>query len=159
MVKAALRDEHGKLRPLFLACGPTIFDRYGRILAYVGPFISKAERKGAPPPDTFNLRMIARGMAALCLHDNNLPKAIDLGLMVGAMQDARKKKLGFWKEAALILHGYEFRALCRLAAGDDGFHYPTADLRTMAYAKPVVLPAIEYYRIPEEYRVFKDGGE
>ncbi len=141
-------------RNLFLACGPEVFDRYGRILAYVGPCVPKAERGDAPPPDTFNLNMLQGGWAAPCIHKENVPKPKDMALAIAAVQNARKKKLGFWAEAGLVLHGYEFRSLCRLAAGEAGFTYSITDARTLKAAKPTVLSPVEYIQVPEEYRVF-----
>ena len=44
----------------------------------------------------------------------------DQRLVVSAVQSARTKRLGFWAEADLILHGYEFRSLVRLASGEKG---------------------------------------
>ena len=155
MVKEALRQKGAKgPRQLFMLCGPEVFDCYGRILAYVGPYVPRAERAGAPPPDTFNLRMLASGMAAPCLHAGNIPKPADLAKAAAAVQAARKGKLGFWQEADRILHGYEFRALVRLGTGLGGFRYKVADLREHSTAVTSSLPATEYYEIPEEYRLF-----
>jgi endonuclease YncB( thermonuclease family) len=148
-VKGTLRK-----RALFLACGHEVFDRYGRILAYVGPLVPKSERGDSPPPDTFNLRMLQGGWAAPCIHKGNLLKPADMDLVIAAVQNARKEKLGFWADTGLILHGYEFRSLCRLANGEAGFTYPITDARTLKAAKPTTLKAVEYIQIPEEYRVF-----
>ena len=140
-------------RELFMACGAEVLDRYGRILAYIGPCVPKAERGGAPPPSTFNLLMLQGGWAAPCIHKDNLPKKADQKLVVSAVQSARTKKLGFWAEADLILHGYEFRSLVRLASGEKGFTYLVHDLRTFGKKPP--LPPEEYIFIPDEYRVFE----
>ncbi len=75
------------------------------------------------PSDIFNLRMLALGMTAPCLNAGNLPKPADLAKAAAAVQAARKRKLGFWKEADRILHGYEFRALGRLGTGQGGLRY------------------------------------
>lgn len=148
-------DKKEKRRQLFMACGPEVFDRYGRILAYVGPLVPKAERGNSAPPDTFNLRLLAEGWAAPCVHRANLPKPKDRDLMIAAVQNARKRKLGFWADAGLVLHGYEFRSLCRLAAGEPGFTYSITDARTLKNAKPTTYAPTDYIAIPEEYRVFE----
>jgi endonuclease YncB( thermonuclease family) len=62
-------------RQLFMACGAEVLDRYGRILAYVGPYIPKSERGEKPAPSTFNLQMLQGGWAAPCIHKDNLTKA------------------------------------------------------------------------------------
>jgi hypothetical protein len=46
------------------------------------------------------------------------------------------------------LHGYEFRALVRLASGEKGFSYAMHDLRTLGKA-PALAPE-EYISIPAE---------
>jgi endonuclease YncB( thermonuclease family) len=138
-------------RTMFFALPPAPFDCYGRILAYVGPNIPKSERGGAPPPDTFNLKMLQGGWAALCLHRENLPKKSDLNLVVGAATDARAKKLGAWTDEATLLLGYEFRSLVRLAEGQRGFTYPVLDVR---HLDDKSLLAEEYLHIPPEFRVF-----
>jgi hypothetical protein len=70
----------------------------------------------------------------------------DQKLAVSAVQAALKKSLGFWAEAGLILHGYEFRSLVRLASGEKGFSYLVHDLRN--FGKPIERP-----HPPEGYRV------
>lgn len=123
----AMMDEsqsgRGKSRALFLACGEEVFDRYGRILAFVAPNVPRQERKGARPPDTFNLRLLAGGWAAPNFHTANLAGPADIKRAVKAVQDARKNGLGFWADAETILHGYEFRALVRLSRSEGGFSY------------------------------------
>jgi len=155
MVKEALHQKGAKgPRQLFMLCGPQVFDCYGRILAYVGPYVPRSERAGAPSPDTFNLRMLALGMAAPCIHADNLPKPADLARVAAAVQAARKRKLGFWKEADRILHGYEFRAIVRLGTGQGSFRYLVSDLRDHSTAIKDSHPAADYYLIPDEYRLF-----
>lgn len=75
MVNEALSVEgKKKRRPLFYALPPAPFDRNGRVLAYVGPYVPKEERGDSPLPESFNLRMVAEGWAAPYLHMENLPK-------------------------------------------------------------------------------------
>jgi endonuclease YncB( thermonuclease family) len=138
-------------RTMFFALPPVPFDCYGRILAYVGPNVPKSERGDSPPPDTFNLKMLQGGWAALCLHKENLPKKSDLDLVVAAATNARSKKLGAWADEAKLLLGYEFRSVVRLATGQKGFTYPVLDVRHLD-AKPLAPEA--YIEIPPEYRVF-----
>lgn len=157
IVEEGLRVEGKKQRrKLFLACGEEVIDCYGRILAYAGPYMTKEERVKLGQPETFNLRMLKAGLAVSNIHGTNLPKDEDIKLVIEAVKNAKKKKLGFWKEGDKVLHGYEFRALVRMAMGQAGFRYRVADLRPQLEGQPMkYLRAEEYISIPEEYRVFK----
>lgn len=142
-------------RKLFLAVGRESFDCYGRLLAYVAPYMSKEEREQAGYRETFNLRMLREGWAVSYIHGGNMPKIEDLSLAVLAVKNARCDRLGFWAEREKMLHGYEFRALVRMAKGEKGFRYRVADLRDHLLGKSLhLLPAEEYVSIDEEYRVF-----
>ena len=142
-------------RRLFLAVGKESVDCHGRLLAYIAPYMSKEEREKHGRPETFNLRMLREGCAVSYIHGCNIPKMEDLALAVAAVQEARREGLGFWAEREKMLHGYEFRALVRMAKGEKGFRFRVADLRThMAGGCMHLLPAEEYVSIDEEYRVF-----
>ena len=137
----------------FMACGPQVFDRYGRILAYMGPWASKEERAKKGPPETYNLQMLRGGWAAPCIHRENLPKKKDLDLAVKAVKAALAKKLGAWADPNLLI-AYEFRALVRMALNEGGFCYQVQDLRTLGKANARVLPPAAYFEVPVEYRLF-----
>jgi endonuclease YncB( thermonuclease family) len=142
-------------RKLFLGVGRESFDCYGRLLAYVAPYMSKEEREQEGHPETFNLRMLREGWAVSYIHGGNMPKIDDLALVVSAVKEAKRGRIGFWAEREKLLHGYEFRALVRMAKGEKGFRYHVADLRDHLLGKSMhLLPAEEYVSIDEEYRVF-----
>jgi endonuclease YncB( thermonuclease family) len=139
-------------RQVFCGLPPAPLDRYGRWLAYMGPYVPKAERGDSPPQDTFNLRKLAGGWAAPYLFKENIPKKKDLTLATAAVQAARKEKKGRCVDEDELLLGYEFRSLVRLARGEGGFSYPLEDLRTLG-KKPALKPE-NYWQIPVEDRVF-----
>ena len=56
----------------------------------------------------------------------------------------------------MILHGYEFRALVRLARNEGGFSYKVTDLREYLKGKTTTpLDPEQYIQLPEEYRIFE----
>ncbi len=145
----------GKRRKLFLACGEEVIDCYGRILAYAGPYMTKEERAKLGQPETFNLKMLKEGFAVSNIHGTNLPKEEDIRLVIAAVKDAKKKKLGFWEERDKMLHGYEFRSLVRMAQGEKGFRYKVGSLDDHLKGEKIrLLPPEEYIHIEEEKRVF-----
>ncbi|HNQ78970.1 MAG TPA: thermonuclease family protein [Acidobacteriota bacterium] len=153
--EGATVKKKGKRRKLFLAVGRESFDCYGRLLAYVAPYMSREEREQEGHPETFNLRMVREGWAVSCIHGGNMPKIKDLALVVSAVKEARREMRGFWAEREKMLHGYEFRALVRMSRGEKGFRYRVADLRDHLLGRSMhLLPAEEYVGIDEEYRVF-----
>ncbi|HQO19985.1 MAG TPA: thermonuclease family protein [Acidobacteriota bacterium] len=156
IVEEGLRVEGKKQRrKLFLACGKEVIDCYGRILAYAGPYLTKEERAKLGQPDTFNLRMLKEGFAVSNIHGTNLPKEEDIRLVIEAVKSAKNKKLGFWKEGDKILHGYEFRALVRMAMGEKGFRYKVGSLEDHLKGEKIrLLKPEEYIDIEEENRVF-----
>lgn len=155
MVNEALTVEGKKRRrPLFYAFPPKPFDRNGRILAYIGPYVPKEERTGAPPPESFNLRMVAEGWAAPYLHMENLPKEEDLAPAKMAFANAYYKKLGIWSEDRTPLLAYEFRALVRMANGGEGFTHPVYDARLLDNPDVKPLQPDEYIFLPVDCRVF-----
>lgn len=153
--EGATVKKKGKRRKMFLACGEEVIDCYGRILAYTGPYMTKDERAKLGQPDTFNLRMLKEGFAVSNVHATNLPKEEDIRLVIAAVKNAKKKKLGFWKEGDKILHGYEFRALVRMAQGEKGFRYKVGSIEDHLKGEKIrLLKPEEYNGIEEEYRVF-----
>lgn len=104
-----------------LAVMPTgeIIDRYGRMLAYVAPWLAKPKEVpiGDPRRATFNLNLIESGWGAFFPIYPSLPKTADLKLAVAAAETAWKKKKGQWSKGnADLLLAYEYRAVVKLAA-------------------------------------------
>lgn len=98
-------------RHLFSMVSTEVFDKYGRMLAYLNASYTKQERETLPVKQrqTFNLQMVADGQATSLLIYPNIPKPADLTLVQQAMANARKNKLGLWKSATPLLHAFEFR--------------------------------------------------
>ena len=141
-------------RQLFYALPPAPFDRNGRVLAYVSPFVPKEERGDSPLPQSFNLRMLAEGWAAPYLHMENLPKKEDLDQGMMAFANAYYKKMGIWSGDRTPLLAYEFRALVRMAHGGEGFTHPVYDSRLLGNANISPLQPEEYIFLPVDCRVF-----
>jgi endonuclease YncB( thermonuclease family) len=141
-------------RPLFYAFPPEPFDRNGRALAYVGPYIPRAERGESPLPESFNLRMVAEGWAAPYLHMKNLPKKEDLALGMKAFANAYYDKLGIWSGDRTPLLAYEFRAIVRMAQGGEGFTHPVYDSRLLGDSNIQLSPPEEYIFLPVDCRIF-----
>jgi len=98
-------------RHLFTMVASEVFDKYGRMLAYLNASYSKQEREAMPVAkrQTFNLQMLADGHATSLLIYPNIPKPTDLELVRKAMFNARTRKLGLWKSSTPLLHAFEFR--------------------------------------------------
>lgn len=139
-------------RALFTMVSQQVFDRYGRLLAYVAPAYSKAERDSIPPEKrpSFNLQMMQDGHATSLIIFPNVPKPDDLVLVHEAMKSARRRRKGLWKSARPVLHAFEFRwiadTIAGKRAGPDRFcgDFTTGRLYT----------AQHYYKVPPEARLW-----
>lgn len=156
MVREAVTVEGKRTKkPLFFALPPAPFDRNGRILAYVGPYVPSDERGDAPPPPSFNLRLIQEGLAAPYMHIKNIPKKEDVDLAMKAFANAYYKKLGIWSEDRTPLLAYEFRAMVRMANGGEGFTHPVYDSRLLDNPDVRPLAPEDYIFLPVDCRVFE----
>jgi len=139
-------EKHRYGRKVFLTLGESPFDRFKRLLAYVAP-----EEKDPQKRLTLNLLMAREGWALNYIIFPNIPKLKDLQLLRDAVQNARTKKWGFWKQANLLL-GYEFRNAVDTAKGQArGPRRYCADIST-----GLLYPPGEYFRILPENRIFID---
>jgi endonuclease YncB( thermonuclease family) len=147
-------------RKLFTMVSSDVFDKYGRMLAYVAPAYTKEEREAIPPAKrpSFNLQMMQDGHATSLIIYPNIPKPADLELVFKAMKDARSKRRGLWKSAKPVLHGFEFRwivdTLNGKRSGPDRF---CGDFTT----GKLYLPQ-HYYKVPPEARMWfmqADAGD
>jgi len=139
-------------RRLFVMVAPQVFDRYGRMLAYVNGSYEKAEREAIPEKDrpTFNLEMMQQGHASSLLIYPNVPKQRDLALVRDAIRTARQKKRGFWKSSPALLHAFEFRWIIDTISGKrDGPDRFCGDIETARLYAPQ-----HYYKVPEENRLW-----
>jgi endonuclease YncB( thermonuclease family) len=152
-------DKKGKPltpRKLFIMVAEEVFDKYGRMLAYVNANYTAKERESIPAlkRPTFNLQMMQEGHAASLLIYPNVPAEKDLKLVQAGVKAARLGKLGFWADEQALL-AYEFRwivdTLGGRRQGPDRF---CGDLTTGE-----LFPPQQYYRIDPENRLFFFGED
>jgi endonuclease YncB( thermonuclease family) len=107
--------EGGKNRTVYLHSAEKPFDQYGRLLAYMAPNYTAAERESMSAVEraTFNLLMVMEGWAATFPIYPSLPKHSDLLLLQEAGRNALEGGKGIWADA-LTLTGYEFRMCVKL---------------------------------------------
>ncbi len=106
---------NNKKRPVFLLAANEHFDQYGRLLAYMSPYYTKARLTTITPKQraTFNLQLVESGWAASFPIYPSLPKKEDFELLQDAGEAAYNKKKGVWKDDKSLL-GYEYRMCVRL---------------------------------------------
>jgi endonuclease YncB( thermonuclease family) len=139
-------------RHLFTMVSEQVFDRYGRLLAYVAPSYTKEERKKIPEArrPTFNLQMMQDGHAISLLIHPNVPKPADLERVREAVRSARQHKRGFWASATPLLHAYEYRWIADVIRGKrPGPDRYCGDFTTGELHRPQA-----YYHVPEENRLW-----
>lgn len=111
-----LTRPNGSKRNLFVRMDKSnAFDDNGRLLAYVAPNYSAAERKQLTREErsTFNLDMVREGWAATFVIYPAIPGEVDLPLLLEDAETARAKSLGIWADRHTLL-AYEYRSLERL---------------------------------------------
>lgn len=160
-----LTRENGRKRSLFIRAGDEPFDNYGRLLAYVAPSYSKAERTQMSRQEraTFNLNLIESGWAAPFVLFPSIPGELDLPIFLEAAVSAKDSGIGQYIEP-LSLYGYEYR-MCeklhditkKLVSGQS-MTFPDrlkwrsrycADMRTRDLFDPE-----SYMLVPEPYRIW-----
>lgn len=142
-------------RKLFTMVAQQVFDKYGRLLAYVAPSYTKAEREATPAAKrpTFNLQMLQDGHATSLVISPNVPKPNDLLLVREAMVTARRRRRGMWASSTPVLHGFEYRWIVDTLAGKrQGPDRYCGDFTT---AK--LYPPQRYYKVPDENRLWFFG--
>lgn len=157
-----LTREDGSRRNLFLRTADAPFDANHRMLAYVAPDYSAAERRKLTRAgrSTFNLDLVAAGWAVPFVLYPSVPGERDLPLLVAAAADARAAGSGIWAEPDM-LPAYEYRAMeklfrltRRIVAGEDVDRFSwreryCADLRSRTLHGPE-----GYSAVPIEYRLW-----
>ncbi len=115
LLEARLSRPSGRRRAVFLRSADQPFDQYGRVLAYMAPSYSRAERERLSRREraTFNLLMVASGWAAPFPIYPNLPRHEDLVLLREEARRAVTEGRGAWADPAMLT-GYEFRMCYRL---------------------------------------------
>jgi endonuclease YncB( thermonuclease family) len=164
-IETRLRRADGSRRDMFIRVADSPFDNNNRLLAYLAPNYSDAERRQIPRDKrpTFNLDLVTDGWAAPFVIYPSIPGALDLPLLVGAAAAARAAGLGIWAEPGTLL-AYEYRAMEKLyritkkivdnQRLDSGEQYSwreryCADMRTRTLHGPE-----DYVDIEPEYRLW-----
>lgn len=165
LVADKLTKPNGRLRTVFLRTGETPFDHYGRLLAYMAPNFSAAERAEMDyhARATFNLLMVESGWAAPFPIYPSLPKYRDLILLHDGARKAVEGRLGAWADP-LALTGYEYRMAYRLWQVTDQLERGKklgsreryawidrycADMTTLAIHEPQ-----DYHKVAPQDRIF-----
>ncbi len=121
-----MRDKHvkaidGRGGQLAVIPAGEVVDGNGRMLAYVAPYLTKAEREKlgirSKKRQTFNLRLVAEGWAACFPIWPSFPsRRTDFAAFLDAAGAAYRGRKGSWAKGgrASLLTGYEFRALIKI---------------------------------------------
>lgn len=114
-IAARLERPGGGRRNMFVRTSDAPFDANHRLLAYVAPDYTEAERRvmTRAQRSTFNLDLVRAGHAATFVIHPAIPGAPDLALLIEAAVDARAAGLGIWGSVETLL-AYEYRAMERL---------------------------------------------
>jgi endonuclease YncB( thermonuclease family) len=165
--EARLTRPNGTKRNLFIRIADQAFDDNGRLLAYVAPNYSVAERATLPRKDraTFNLDLVESGWAAPFMIYPAIPGELDLPLLLEAADAAMSGPAprGIWADPQTLL-AYEYRAVEKLfritrkiVAGEElrageSHSWRTrycVDMRTRSLHGPE-----DYHQIPAQYRLW-----
>lgn len=153
--RLARKGKNGKPisdRHIFAMVSNEVFDKYGRMLAYVNASYDKKERDAIPAGKrpTFNLQMMQEGHAVSLLIYPNIPKPRDLELVHSAVHKARTTNKGFWKGPDHLLLPYEFRwAVDTINGKRNGPDRYCADLSSGKLYQPQ-----QYFKVLPENRLF-----
>jgi endonuclease YncB( thermonuclease family) len=152
-------------RNLFIRTAASPFDNNHRLLAYIAPNYSAAERRTMTRREraTFNLDLVEQGWAAPFVVYPSIPGELDLPLLLEAASSARAAPRGIWTDDQTLL-AYEYRAMeklfritRRLVGGEELSSQEThgwrerycADTRTRVLHGPE-----DYAGVPPEYRLW-----
>lgn len=115
LLQTKLTKPSGKKRELFLRASNEVFDDNKRLLLYIAPNYTLAERETMTRREraTFNLLMIQSGWAAPFLIYPSLPQYVDLVMFHEDAQAVAEQGRGAWADP-LMLTGYEFRMCVKL---------------------------------------------
>jgi endonuclease YncB( thermonuclease family) len=164
-IDARLSRPDGSKRKLFIRTADSPFDNNNRLLAYIAPDYSAAERQTMTRTQraTFNLDLVENGWAAPFVIYPSIPGELDLPLLVDAAARAKSTPRGIWAEPATLL-AYEYRAMeklfrvtkkmvagAKVTAGEahSWRERYCADMRARSLHGPE-----DYFDIPPEYRLW-----
>ena len=168
LIEKVLRNARPRKEPrdIFIRAAESPFDNYGRLLAYIAPNYTPAERAGMTrwQRRTFNLDLVAEGWAAPFIIFPSIPGELDLPLFLEKAEEAVEKKKGIWSDPNTLL-GYEYRMMEKLSdlaqkifvkgekvIGADLFGWRSrycADMRTRVLHGPE-----DYFDVPPVYRLW-----
>jgi endonuclease YncB( thermonuclease family) len=169
-IEARLQRPDGTRRNIFIRVADDPFDDNNRLLAYVAPNYSAAERRQMPRTQraTFNLDLVTHGWAASFVIYPAIPGALDLPLLIQAAATARLNGRGMWADPHTLL-AYEYRALEKLyritkkiAAGerlDAGEAYSWRERYCVDMRSRVLHGPEDYIDIEPEYRLWIWPGD
>ena len=163
--ESRLTRPDGSKRNLFIRTADRPFDDNGRLLAYVAPDYSEAERRAMTRREraTFNLDLVESGWAAPFIIYPSIPGELDLPLLVEAASAARSTRRGIWANDETLL-AYEYRGVEKLylitkrivegetLRGGEAFSWRErycVDMRTRTLHGPE-----DYFGISPEYRLW-----
>lgn len=152
---------NGKRRKVGVLPSGEVIDRYGRLLAYVMPYLEQPlPPKDDPARKTFNLMMIEDAWAIFFPIWPSLPKdPKDFDFLYEGAKTAWNNKKGMWHSyGANLLLPYEYRLLLKLSVEitptkpiakvmSDAFARLCVDLRTMK-----LVDKFDFYKIPPPHR-------
>ncbi|EFC83012.1 hypothetical protein [Parafrankia sp. EUN1f] len=166
-IEKRLTKPNGSRRNLFIRAAQPPFDTNSRLLAYVAPDYTEAERRNLTREQraTFNLDLIAAGWAAPFVIYPSIPGELDLPLLLEAATAAADPQApkGIWANPHTLL-AYEYRAVEKLyrvtkkkvdgeslRAGEatSWRERYCADMRTRLLHGPE-----DYFTIPPQYRLW-----
>lgn len=173
-IEERLKKPNGRKRNLFIRAAEPPFDDNNRLLAYVAPDYTEAERRNLTREQraTFNLDLIAAGWAAPFVIYPSIPGELDLPLLLEAATTAADPTTpkGIWVDPHTLL-AYEYRAVEKLyrvtkkkvdgeslRAGEETSWRERycADMRSRQLHGPE-----DYFTVPPQYRLWfwpKDLG-
>jgi endonuclease YncB( thermonuclease family) len=104
-----------ELRNIFIRAADPPFDNNNRVLAYIAPNYTPAEREKMSRWErrTFNLDLIAEGWAAPFIIFPSIPGELDLPMFLEKAEEAVEKKKGIWNDPNTLL-AYEYRMMEKL---------------------------------------------
>jgi endonuclease YncB( thermonuclease family) len=154
----------GSKRSLFVRTADAPFDPNGRLLAYLAPNFTAAERREMTRAQrsTFNLDMVREGWAVPFIIYPSIPGELDMPMFLAAAVAAETAGKGIWSDP-LTMPAYEYRSAERLFASakkiivdgerdDDPFGWRErycVDMRTRVLFGPE-----DYFEVPPCYRLW-----